>query len=219
MENNRNLFLTIGLSVLILALWQVFFINPRIEAEREAQLQREAQQQVQQVEGGTAATGAGDLPTPTVGASTDGSVPAPTGGATLARDAALAETQRIRVETPTLSGTLNLTGARFDDLTLKDYREEVDPTSDNVVLLSPVSTERAYFAEFGYAGLDGAPGPSTQWTITSGSDLTPSSPVVLSYEAPSGLVFDRQIGVDENYMFTITAPPPLLVIVSVIVNM
>ena len=36
MENNRNLYITIALSVLILSLWQVFYMGPRIEAEREA---------------------------------------------------------------------------------------------------------------------------------------------------------------------------------------
>ena len=35
MENNRNFFITIALSVLILTLWQVFYMNPRIEAQRE----------------------------------------------------------------------------------------------------------------------------------------------------------------------------------------
>jgi len=34
--NNRNFFITIILSVLILTLWQVFYMNPRIEAERKA---------------------------------------------------------------------------------------------------------------------------------------------------------------------------------------
>ena len=29
MENNRNFFITIALSVLILTLWQVFYMNPR----------------------------------------------------------------------------------------------------------------------------------------------------------------------------------------------
>ena len=36
MENNRNLFITIAASVLILTLWQVFYMNPRIESERKA---------------------------------------------------------------------------------------------------------------------------------------------------------------------------------------
>ena len=33
MENNRNFFITIALSVVILTLWQVFYMNPRIEAQ------------------------------------------------------------------------------------------------------------------------------------------------------------------------------------------
>ena len=36
MENNRNFFITIALSVVILTLWQVFYMNPRIEAQQQA---------------------------------------------------------------------------------------------------------------------------------------------------------------------------------------
>ena len=36
MQNNRNFFITIALSVLILTLWQVFYMNPRVEQQREA---------------------------------------------------------------------------------------------------------------------------------------------------------------------------------------
>lgn len=36
MENNRNFFITIALSVLILAVWQYFYVLPRSEAQREA---------------------------------------------------------------------------------------------------------------------------------------------------------------------------------------
>ncbi|RVD32148.1 hypothetical protein EN742_33050, partial [Mesorhizobium sp. M4A.F.Ca.ET.020.02.1.1] len=35
MENNRNFFITIALSVLILTLWQVFYMNPRVEQQRD----------------------------------------------------------------------------------------------------------------------------------------------------------------------------------------
>ena len=37
MQNNRNFYITIALSILILALWQVFYMNPKIEAQREVQ--------------------------------------------------------------------------------------------------------------------------------------------------------------------------------------
>ncbi|MEN0000735.1 MAG: membrane protein insertase YidC [Pseudomonadota bacterium] len=207
MENNRNLFLTIGLSVAILAIWQVLFINPRIEAERQAQLELEAQQQVSQtVQGATGVTSSGDVPAPVAGAGAgdQGAVPGAVGGAQINRDAAVSAAQRVDIQTPTVFGSLNLKGARFDDLTLVDYRETVDPTSDQVVLLSPLEAERAYFAEFGYTGLEGAPGPDTDWTLASGEALTPTSPIVLTFEAPNGVVYERQVSVDENYMFTMT---------------
>ncbi|MEM1378828.1 MAG: membrane protein insertase YidC, partial [Pseudomonadota bacterium] len=176
MENNRNLFLTIGLSVAILALWQIFFINPRIEAERQAQLELEAQQQTSQtVQPGTSSS-SGDVPTPAAGAvGGDVGIPTAGGGALVNREAALAAADRIVIDTPTLHGSLNLQGARFDDLTLADYRETVDPNSPEVVLLSPFETDKAYFAEFGYTGLDGAPGPETVWSVKSGEQLTPTS--------------------------------------------
>ena len=45
MENNRNLFITIILSVVILGAWQIFYIGPKIEAEKQAQLELQAQQE------------------------------------------------------------------------------------------------------------------------------------------------------------------------------
>ena len=32
MQNNRNFYITIALSILILTLWQVFYMNPKIDA-------------------------------------------------------------------------------------------------------------------------------------------------------------------------------------------
>ena len=52
------------------------------------------------------------------------------------RETALAASPRVRIDTPRLEGSIALKGGRIDDLTLKDYRETVDPQPD-VVLLSP----------------------------------------------------------------------------------
>jgi YidC/Oxa1 family membrane protein insertase len=210
--NNRNLFLTIGLSVLILTLWQIFYVNPQIEAERQAQLEQQAVEQ--QVQPGTESAGAG---TPqTQGATASGEIPQATvsgsapgmageaAGAAGDRASALSTTDRIPVDTPTLSGSINLTGARFDDLSLKNYHVTVDETSPIVDLLSPVTGPDAYFAEFGYTGVEGAPGPDAVWQVEGNAVLTPSTPVTLTYSAENGLTFSRQIAVDDSYMFTIT---------------
>ncbi|QBK29857.1 membrane protein insertase YidC [Roseitalea porphyridii] len=208
-NNNRNLFLTIALSVLILTLWQIFYVNPQIEAERQAQIEQQAQIEVQAPEAAEdtaapATSGAeGDIPQATVSGSAPEAGAAGAGAAD--RDTAVAAAERrVPIETPTLTGSINLTGARFDDLSLKNYHVEVDEDSPIVDLLSPVTGPDPYFAEFGYTGIDGAPGPTAEWQVDGNAVLTPDSPVTLTYSAPNGLDFTRRIAVDDNYMFSIT---------------
>ena len=58
------------------------------------------------------------------------------------RDAALTEQPRVKIDTPRLHGSIDLLGARLDDLTLANYHETVDPKSPEVVLLSPPGTQQ-----------------------------------------------------------------------------
>ncbi len=205
MENNRNFLLTIALSILILTLWQVFYMNPRIEAQRETarvEQERLAAQQKAATPGAAATPGTAATPG-------DVAVPGQTGPAetTTTRKAALAATPRIAIDTPKLSGTINLEGARFDDLILKDYRVSVDKTSENIHLLSPAGVADGYFAEIGYSGDSAAgdlPGPKTVWTAPTDAKLTQQSPVTLTFTNAKGLTFSREIAVDDRYMFTVT---------------
>ena len=87
----------------------------------------------------------------------------------MTREEALAQSPRIAIETPSLIGSIALKGGRIDDLTLKDYRETVEPTSPLVVLLSPAGGPHAYYAEHGWVA-DGRQGSrpartaDTLWT-------------------------------------------------------
>jgi YidC/Oxa1 family membrane protein insertase len=121
------------------------------------------------------------------------------------RAAVIAEHPRIKIETPRLHGSIDLVGARFDDLTLATYHETVDPNSPEVVLLSPSGSQEPYLAEFGWVAASPdvkVPGPQTRWTAADGP-LTPSHPVTLTWDNGQGLVFARTISVDPNYMFTV----------------
>ncbi|MBV9200180.1 MAG: membrane protein insertase YidC [Alphaproteobacteria bacterium] len=121
------------------------------------------------------------------------------------RQAALAEQPRVEIATPRLHGSIDLLGARLDDLTLADYHETVDPKSPEVGLLSPPGTQDPYLAEFGWVATTPdikVPGPQTRWTASSGP-LTPTSPVTLTWDNGQGLIFTRVISVDANYMFTV----------------
>src|SRR5579859_7306958 len=95
--------------------------------------------------------------------------------ATQTREQVLAETPRVDIDTPRMKGSINLKGARFDDLTLKDYRETVDPTSPAIVLLSPSGAPNAYRASQGWIAKDPSvklPSDDTLWT-SSGGTLAP----------------------------------------------
>jgi YidC/Oxa1 family membrane protein insertase len=121
------------------------------------------------------------------------------------RQIVLAESkaQRVEIATPTLKGSINLKGARIDDLELSRYAETVAKDSKPIRLLSPAGAAGAYFAQFGWqaAGIQ-APSADTVWQA-SGSKLTPATPVTLSASNATGQQFRIELSVDDSYMFTI----------------
>ncbi|MGO4438717.1 membrane protein insertase YidC [Rhizobium sp. RAF56] len=202
MEKNRNYFIAIALSVLIVFGWQFFYMNPRIEAQRKAQEAAQTQQVQQSEQSKQAQPGQ-----PAQTAAPAGALPA--GGATpttISREAALEQSKRVAIETEALSGSIDLTSGRIDDLRLKRYRETVEKDSPIIALLNPADTTDGYFAELGYIAGDAsgsAPGPTTQWTLSGGDKLTEKTPVTLTYTNDKGVTFSRTISVDQNYMFSI----------------
>ena len=115
----------------------------------------------------------------------------------------LGSTPRVRIETPSLQGSINLQGARIDDLVLLRERQTIDKKSPPVRLLSPAGTVGGYFASFGWTG-EGlpAPGPDAVWAA-SAPLLTPGRPVTLSWTSPTGQRFEQTISVDDYYLFTV----------------
>ena len=179
---NKNLFLAMVLSAMVILAWSVLFPPTTPIAPVDGALT-------------PAATVAPD-------------VAATTESAITPEEAAVADAPRITVDTPDLFGTISLVGGRIDDLSLRNYRDTIDPNSPNVHLFTPVGTDSAYYAAFGYAaaeGLDAAavPGPDTLWSLESGDVLTPTSPVTLVWDNGAGLIFHRAIAVDDKFMFTI----------------
>ena len=198
MEKNRNYLIAIALSVVIVLAWQFLYMNPRMEAQQRA---LEAQQALQ---GESAQPVTPESP----GATVSGSLPgASQAQATQNREQAVAASPRVAIDTPALSGSINLVGARFDDLKLRDYHETVDDKSPIITLFSPANTADGYFTELGFVQSDDSgsvPGPSTQWTLASGDKLTVDSPVVLTFTNEKGVVFTRTISVDEHYLLNVT---------------
>ncbi|HVZ92835.1 MAG TPA: membrane protein insertase YidC [Rhizomicrobium sp.] len=191
MNENRNLVLAIVLSLAVYLGWSYFVTTPQMQAE---QAKRERVTHAAKPE---AAAGAPSAPQ------------ASAAPANLPRAEALKRGgPRIRIETPSVDGSLLLKGARFDDLKLKHYRETVDPKSPEIVLFSPQGSAFPYYAEFGWVADKGSqtavPGDSTPWRQVGSGPLTPDHPVTLEWSNGQGLIFSRRIAVDDKFMFTIT---------------
>lgn len=120
------------------------------------------------------------------------------------RAVVLAETPRLKIDTPAVAGSINLKGLRLDDLVLKKHRETIDEKSPPIRLLSPGGAAKAYFANFGWTG-EGlrVPGNDTVWQ-TNATVLTPAQPATLFWDNGEGQRFEVTVAVDADYLFTIT---------------
>ena len=192
----KNLIAAMSLSLAILIGWQLYFVEPQLEAERAA-AQLAAQQAAEQ------------QPVRSGGLNADGTP-------RLASDAAEApETDnqdldtgtRLVIDGPLIAGSISTMGARLDDIVLTSYFETQEEGSSPIKLLLPFDSEQPYFAEFGWVA-DGTsdialPQADTIWTATS-STATPSSPLVLKWDNGDGFIFQREIRIGQDYMITVT---------------
>ncbi|WP_142115751.1 membrane protein insertase YidC [Bosea sp. AK1] len=200
-EDNRNLLLAIVMSVVVLLGWQFFYGVPQMEKQKQiAQQTQQAQSQQ--------APAAGSTPAPSTPGQPAGSAAPGTAAPQQigTREQALAAGPRVKIDTPKIAGSLSLTGARIDDVSLKAYHETVDPKSANIVLLSPLGGPDAYYSDFGWVAPPGTtvalPNATTVWTADN-QVLNSAKPVTLSWDNGQGLTFKRIISVDDNAMFTI----------------
>ena len=181
MDDNKNLFLAIALSLAVLLGWNAFFAPPVPTPAQKAAEATPAQPGAVPDKGPTASL--------------------------ISRDEALTKSPRISIETPRLIGSLPLTGGEIDDLALKEFHETVDRSSPIIKVLEPHGTHNAYYADFGWAASAdqnlSLPNAKTVWTANH-SKLTPQQPVTLTWDNGAGLVFKRHLSVDQGFALTIT---------------
>jgi len=210
MFENKNTILAIVLSLVVVVGWQYFVGYPQMEKQRrEALLKQQEQTQVQPAPANPAAPGTPASPA----AQPAGAPAAPAGSAasvaplTHSREAVIEVSPHVAIDTPRLSGSIDLKGARIDNLSLTQYRETVDPNSPPIVLFAPSGAPEAYYAEFGWVPASGTtlklPNADTVWSEEGSGALGVGRPVTLSYDNGEGLVFRRVIAVDDHYLFTI----------------
>jgi YidC/Oxa1 family membrane protein insertase len=197
MIENRNTILAVILSGLVLIAWQYFYNIPTMEKQRAAQQIEQAQKQ--------AANPA--TPTPSQPPVPGGTAAPAANVPVQSRPTVIAAGPRVNIETPSIKGSIALTGARIDDVALVKYRETVDPKSPAIELFSPSGTKEPFYAEFGFVPSAGSttkmPDKATVWKQEGANALTPTTPVTLTWNNGQGLTFKRTISIDDKYLFTI----------------
>lgn len=186
MNEQRNFIVAMGLSALVLIGWWVFYQGPAAEkakADAEAEMARVTAEQ--SLDAPTTETIAQKRPREEVIGESS------------------AEGQRIKIDSPSLVGSLSTSGFRFDDITLKNYDKTLDPADGQVSPLSPEGSDKAALITDNWvrAGVDNF-GFQNNWSVLSGTTLTANSPIELGYRG-DGFEVLRKVSVDNRYLLTV----------------
>ena len=180
MNEQRNLYLAIGISIAIIIFFQMLIptqpINPPTSIDDEtiepAKSIGDSNQDINEIK---------------------------------PRDDVISANNRVTFKTNSIQGSINLKGGVLDDLTLSKYKESLDINSENIHLLSPNGTLNPYFIETGWINNNEieVPNQNTIWKSNS-SSLSASNPVTLEWTNRKNITFKKIFTIDENYMFSIT---------------
>ncbi|MBN9488220.1 MAG: membrane protein insertase YidC [Alphaproteobacteria bacterium] len=193
--DQKNFIVAIVLSVLIIVGWQYAFPPKHTPPQ---------QQQQQTTTQSSSSPGTSSSPGPSSPSAAPGSATSAV-EAFVPRAQALARSPRVTFNTPELIGSIDLKGARVDDVQLAKQRETLNPDSPPVPVLSPVGSEHPYYAEFGWSASDASiklPGSDTLWTADK-TTLAPGQPVRLTWDNGQNIVFAITFSIDENFLFTL----------------
>ena len=190
-DQNKNLILATALSFIVILVWFVLFPPP------------------EPTEPTAPETVVAEPLAPVVGGEADSTTPALAAEIAVPAAEVASEGPRVQIDTARVIGSINLTGGRIDDLSLKDYKETLDADSDLVRILTPLGAEKPTYALHGWIptvgpSIDDVPGRDTPWQVESGETLSVDNNVVLVWENNAGLTFRKTFAIDEDFLFTVT---------------
>ena len=179
--DTRNVIAAISLSAAVIILYSLFFAPPPITKENLAEKNKTEQ-------------------------STDApSLVQEEKLKEISREDALSESKRIQFENQSIVGSISLKGAAIDDLTFKEYNVSLE-SDEKVKLLNPRNAKEGYFIESGFITTDkniDIPNSNSIWSISGNNKLTSNSPIKLSWINNQGITFEKEIALDDKFLFTI----------------
>ncbi len=123
----------------------------------------------------------------------------------ISRDDALNQNERVYFENNNIVGSISLKGASIDDLTFKNYKINLNE-NEKVTLLGPRNINEGYLVESGFVTNDkniDIPNSDTIWSVIGNKKLTNQSPIILEWANKQGIKFEKEISLDDKYLFTI----------------
>ena len=182
MNEQKNLFLAIGLSIAIIVIFQ--FLIPSQPIQKSNTENNEIIEPATSIDEQTSASINIIKP----------------------KEEILSKNQRVFISTSTLKGSINLKGAILDDLSLSNYKISLDENSKNIELFLPDGTSNPYYVEIGWKQINETsidlPNLETEWKSNS-TMLSSDNNVVLSWKNNQNITFNITYEIDENYMFSI----------------
>ena len=177
----RNVLLAVILSTIVLVFWATFFEAPVVKQEPEKQISKN--------ENATSPSIEDDKATKEIN-----------------RNDAIKTTKRIILENENIKGSISLQGGIIDDITFKNYNENLDG-KNKVVFLNPKNSSKEYFIETGWASSGDEkiklPLADSIWKVKGNSTLSPNNPVTIEWDNGEGLIFTKNIDLDEKFLFKI----------------
>ncbi len=179
--DTKNVIAAISLSAAVIILYSLFFAPPPITKEQLAEKNKTEQ----------------NTDTPSLDQKENVTE--------ISREEALGQSERIQFENQSVVGSISLKGAVIDDLTFKEYNVTLD-SKEKVKLLAPRNTKDGYLIESGFITTDkniDIPNSNTIWSVSRNNKLTNQSPVKLSWTNDQGITFEKEISLDDKFLFTI----------------
>ena len=177
----RNVIAAISLSAAVIILYSLFFAPPPVTNENLTEKNKTEQNT--------------DAP----------SLEQKENVAEISREEALGQSKRIQFENQSIAGSISLKGASIDDLTFKEYNISLN-SDEKIKLLAPRNATNGYLIESGFITTDRnieIPTAETIWSVSGNNKLTDQSPIKLSWTNNQGLTFEKEISLDDKFLFTI----------------
>jgi len=182
--DNKNVFIAIALSMSVLLFWGAFFETPKQVSTKNSSNQIEKDPTA--------------LLTPSINETKIEKK--------ISRNQSIGESERIKIENNNIIGSLNLEGGLIDDISFKNHKQNLE-NNKNVEFLNPAQTENGFYVETGWTSLRNqikVPSKNSIWSVKGNNIIGINQPVTLQWDNGEGIMFRKQIELDDKYLFKIS---------------